>query len=213
MPPERVKSGPKNGEWIVRRDDGTIKTRVNYKDGIKDGLSYLFYNDGKTVQLQIPYKSGKRHGTSVKYFEDGSVYAETNYEDDVLHGVRTTHYRNGQLKSKITYRSGLAGSDLVEYYKSGNRKDSPQITYTHTGSNLIVSVDPMCDQTRFFFGGMNDDGFFDEFEANEELFQSDGQYLIDLKAYTPSYLKFQDLVCSCKSSQGNPVIVTTRIAL
>ncbi len=211
--PERVKSGPKTGEWISRRPDGTIKTRVSYANGLKDGVSYLYYDDGKTIQLQMPYAAGQRQGTSIKYFENGSLYAETSYDRDILHGPRITYYRNGEVKSRISYQYGLTGSDLVEYYQSGKQKELPEIIFARNGNKVNVSVAPSCSEVEFFFGGLSEDGFFDEESVDTRLSSEDGQFTIELNQYTPSYLKYQDLVCRCKSSQGNPIILSKRIVL
>jgi hypothetical protein len=212
--PERLTNGPKNGEWINRRTDGTIKTRVIYKNGIKHGVSTLFHPDGKTVQLAMPYKNGKRHGTSQKFFNNGQLYAETSYEDDMLHGSRKTYYRSGKLQSSITYSHGQPFADLKEYFKSGNEKDQPELKYVRFGNFLNITVDnELCKSPEFFLGNFPANAPFPGVDALTLLPTSGNETRIDLSVYTPSYLSVQDLVCKCTSSQGNPLILKKRLEL
>lgn len=210
----QAQRGPKEGEWISRRKDGTIKTRVNYQNGLKHGISYLYYDDGKTVQLEMPYVVGARHGVSKKYFRDGSIYAETGYSEDQLNGVRTTYYRNGKVKSKLSYRNGDPGTDLVEYLQDGEVKSKPEIGYSKVGNQLMLSVEPAkrCKDIRMYIGELNQ-GFFDDKNELEEIPAQSGQFVVDLSIYSKSYLALQDIICKCESSQGNPLIVSKRIKL
>lgn len=203
-------SEPKSGEWITKRSDGTIKTRINYKNGLKNGMSYLYYRDGKSLQLELPYLAGVRHGVSKKYFRDGTIYSETTYAEDLLDGVRKTYYSNGKLKSKLTYSEGKPGNDLVEYLLSGSQKSKPEIVLEKLGNELVVSVNPeKCREARFFMGSLPEDGFFDDTSNDlEEFFPMNGLITVDLNVYTRSYLAMQNLICSCKSTQGNPLILS-----
>jgi hypothetical protein len=210
--PERLANGPKNGEWITRRTNGTIKTRINYKNGIKDGISTLYHADGKSIQLAMPYVNGKRHGTSKKYFDNGQLYAETSYQNDELHGARITYYRSGKIKSRLTYYNGQPYADLEEYYLSGVQKEMPAIRHVRVGNQITLSIDSKdCKGVDFFIGRLQDDQIFPGFEALTLLPSDNNTVVIDLNQYTPSYLAVQDIICSCKTSQGNPLIVTKRL--
>lgn len=207
-------SAPKEGEWITRRDDGSIRTRINYLNGRKHGMSYLYYDDGKSLQLELPYVVGARHGVSKKYFKDGTLYAETSYQSGELHGERTTRYSNGKLKSRITYFEGLPANDLEEYLRDGELKPKPDLTYRVKGKTVFVNVDnKRCKNPRLFFGSLVDNKFFDENEDLDEVFPTDGVFQISLDTYSPSFLEVQDLICSCKSSQGNPLIIKSKLKL
>jgi hypothetical protein len=210
--PVSRRNGPKNGEWITRRADGSIKTRVNYKDGLKDGYSYLYYGDGKTIQLEVPYVNSKKHGVSRKYFENGRVYSETPYQEDNMHGTRKTYYRSGQLKSAIDYSVGQPSIGLLEYYQSGNLKSQPEIVYTHKGNSIVLSVDTDdCKRVSFFLGKLDQDRYLPAYADLEPIGGSYGQFMIDLSVFTPSYLAIQDVICECTTSQGNPLILKKRI--
>ena len=210
-PEQSDNNGPKNGEWITRRADNSIKTRIYYHNGIKNGPSTLYYDDGKTPQLVMEYVNGQRHGTSRKYFQNGKLYAETNYQDDKLHGVRKTFYRSGQLQSILTYEYGEPYSDLKEYYQSGNEKEIPALKYERFGNTLRISVDAeLCKSPEFFIGQMNDGEPFPGIGQLTYLPVKQNMALIDLAVFTPSYLALQDIICKGKSSQGNPMVLKVR---
>lgn len=203
----------KDGEVKQYSSDGTLKTVVNYDNGVKQGFSYLLHNDGETILLAMPYEQGKRQGTSRKYYESGKVYAETNYQDDLLHGPRKVFYSSGKLKSVVNYFKGFPGLGTEEYLTSGSIKDNPKINLLRKGDIIVLSVDN-CKDVDFFVGRLINDQYFDYLSDQiKRLPKNDGQYFLNLNTYTPSYLKYQDIICSCESSQGNPVILKKRLEL
>jgi len=212
VPTEQSSSGVKNGEIVTKRPDGTIKTIVNYKDGIKHGLSYLYYADGKSIQLKIPYVVGARHGISKKYYPDGALYAETPYDSDLLHGVRKTWYSNGNLKAQVPYFQGLTGTGTKEYFVSGKVKTQPLLFYVVNNNHLTITLDKPCENPRIYIGELIDDQFLAT--ENLDVFVPDqGEFRLNLVVYTPSYLAVQDVICTCETSQGNPLIIRKRIVL
>ena len=96
---ETPKRGLKHGEVKQYSSDKKLKTIVNYNQGIKHGISYLYHKDGETVLLEMPYVNGEREGTSKKYYENGQLYAETSYSKNVLHGPRKLYYSHWTIES------------------------------------------------------------------------------------------------------------------
>lgn len=204
----------RDGEVKQYTSDGRLKTVVNYDNGVKNGLSYLFHDDGKTILLAIPYKQGKREGTSKKYYESGKIYAETNYKNDALHGTRKVYYSSGKLKSQVDYFKGFPGIGTIEYLTNGRPKKSPSILHKQRGNHLGIHLEGNCEDIDFFIGKLIEDKYFFYLDENITRLESDkGRLSLDLNVYTPSYLKHQDIICSCESSQGNPVILKKRIQL
>jgi len=202
----------KNGEIVTKRLDGTIKTLVTYRDGIKHGTSFLFYEDGKSIQLKIPYVVGARHGISEKYYRDGKLYAKTPYEADLLHGVRKTWYSNGNLKAEVPYFKGLTGTGTIEYFVSGKVKTQPHLFYVVDNNHLTITLDKPCKNPRIYIGELLNDQFLAT--ENLDVFVPDqGEFRLNLDVYTPSYLAVQDIICTCETSQGNPLVIRERIVL
>jgi len=198
----------KNGLVKTFASDGKLKTEITYVNGTKHGKSVLYYGDGKTVQLEMTYQKGKRQGTSKKYFETGQLYAETSYEKDTIHGVRKLYNRKGQLKAEIPYGYGFPGTGLAEYLLTGKQKENPKISKHQELNRLYFSTTPQCRDQRFYVGKLIEEQFFNALDEDLELLLQDGDdFFIDLNIYTPSYLKYQDIICVCKSTQGNPMIL------
>lgn len=56
-----------NGEDLQYRNDGTLKTKAYYKNGLLDGIKYEYFNDGKTIKQITTYKEGKKSGMEKFY--------------------------------------------------------------------------------------------------------------------------------------------------
>lgn len=205
----------KNGTVDTQDRSGRIKTRVNYENGFKHGLSYLFYENGQ-VQLAMPYVYGKREGISRKYYENGEIYAETPYEDDLLTGVRYLYYRNGSKKAELPYLHNWPGTGLVEYYPSGEKRDlSDSIRWIRERQSLKLIAPKACDRDITFFITDLIKGQFLNVRDPEliRIGQADGVGFVNLNVHTPSYLRFRDVVCYCTTQQGNEWVIKTKVDL
>ncbi len=206
------KRDEKNGLIKSYASDGKLKTEIYYVKGVKHGKSLLYYKDGETVQLEMPYANGQRHGSSRKYFETGELYAETPYENDKLHGIRKIYYKNGRQKALVPYGNGNPGVGLVEFLLSGKQKANPEISYFQEQNRLYVTTSVPCRDQEFYLGKLIDDQFYDEEDRELKRLRVDGNdFYVDLDIFNPSYLQYRDIICSCKSSQGNPMILKARI--
>ncbi len=202
----------KDGEVKQYTKDKRLKTIVNYDNGIKHGTSYLYHNDGKTVLLAMPYNKGKREGTSKKYYQNGKLYAATSYENDLLHGPRKLYYSTGQLKAVINYGYGKPGIGTEEYLKNGSKKKENSIVTSKRGNTIRLSTAEDCKESKFYIGKLIEDNFFDALHPDVKLLtKDDATYVVDLNVHTPSYLKYQDVICHCESKQGNPIILKSRL--
>ncbi|MEQ9404563.1 MAG: hypothetical protein RIM99_13300 [Cyclobacteriaceae bacterium] len=206
------KTSVKNGSVRTLDNFGKLKTEVNYRNGVKHGISYLYYPDGETIQLEIPYRNGKRQGVSKKYFRTGKLYAETSYEDNKIHGIRKIYYRKGQLKAEVPYGLGFPGIGLKEYLADGDLKEMPRITYFQKSNLLYFETSQSCTDTKFYIGSLIEGRFLDELSDTIRMLpEIDNQYVADLNIFTPSFLKYQDIICSCKTTQGNLLILRESI--
>ncbi|SNT27235.1 MORN repeat variant [Ekhidna lutea] len=202
----------KHGEVRQYTKDSRLKTVVNYDQGIKHGTSYLYHDDGETVLLAMPYENGKREGVSKKYYENGQLYASTSYQNDKLHGIRTIYYSTGQIKAEINYGYGNPGTGTKEYLIDGDLKDEIKITFENEGSIIWLETSEPCEDKTFYIGKLIEDTYFDPVDLNIRLLtKENGRYFVDTNIYTPSYLKYQDIICACESSQGNPLVLKTTL--
>ena len=98
---------PFNGELVEYFDDEKtqLKERIDYKEGLKDGLSEEYNKNG---QLE-------RKGT----------YKEGEEEEE----VKYTYYENGQLKEKETYKDGKKDGQWEYYDENGKLKEKKSGMY------------------------------------------------------------------------------------
>lgn len=202
----------KHGEVKQYTKDQRLKTIVNYNQGIKHGTSYLYHDDGETVLLAMPYINGKREGISEKFYENGNLYASTSYKNDKLHGPRKLFYSNNEPKAIINYGYGHVGIGTIEYLIGGEEKEAITIVTEREGSRIWLDTSSPCKNPRFYIGSLIEDTFLDPVSKNiKSLMRENNRYYVDTEVFTPSYLKYQDIVCSCESSQGNPIVLNTRL--
>ncbi|WP_420318458.1 toxin-antitoxin system YwqK family antitoxin [Ekhidna sp.] len=202
----------KHGEIRQFTKDNKLKTVVNYNQGIKHGTSYLYHDDGETILLAMPYVNGKREGASKKYYENGKLYAATSYKNDKLDGIRKIYYSNGKLKAKINYGFGYPGIGTKEFLLDGTAKNSISIKTRNEGDIIWLETSEPCKDQKFYIGTLIQDKFLDPVDQNIKLLMySNGHFFIDTEVYTPSYLKYKDIICSCESTQGNPIIIKSRL--
>ena len=66
-----------------RRTPVTYKKQ--YKNGLLDGKSYFYYQNGKIESVE-PYKKGEINGVVVRYYENGQMKARINFTEGLRGG-------------------------------------------------------------------------------------------------------------------------------
>ena len=199
-----------DGERKQYYQDGRIRSVINYNQGVKHGPSTLFHPDGKTVLLSIPYQYGKREGISKKYYRTGEIYAETSYKDDLLHGARKVYYRAGPVKSIVNYYQGHPGIGTEEFLTSGKKKPSIEIEQRRSGTTIEYTTSEGCVDARFYIGQLIEGKFFDSLSDDvEELPRTEGYHYLNTSIANKTEAAM--VICSCKSTQGNPIVLSRPI--
>ena len=70
--------GQKNGVWISYFENGQKNSESNFKDGINNGYSMVWFPNGN-VRYFGDYLNGKRSGTWTYYNEKGKVVKSESY--------------------------------------------------------------------------------------------------------------------------------------
>lgn len=104
-------------EWVAEGESVTTGTHLRYydggqkhwetpyKDGLKHGMSQLWFEDGSLWQ-QHDYAFGKQDGVSTVWFSNGHKNVESFLVAGVKHGVETRWYESGVKKSATPYVNG-----------------------------------------------------------------------------------------------------------
>ena len=132
--------GKKNGwyyTYYTRLDSGykanTIKSKVLYVDGKREGPGYFYFPDGK-LWRQVQYRNNYIHGQVFEYAPDGRLITIITYrygnpiESIAINrydslgrrqGLWREYYSNGQLKWEATYSHGKLDGYYKEYSEYG----------------------------------------------------------------------------------------------
>jgi antitoxin component YwqK of YwqJK toxin-antitoxin module len=102
-----------------------IITKGLYKDSLKDGKWFEYYNNG-TLKSLIEYKNGIQKGTQINYNNNGEVQYRCNYAESleqgkkvaVKHGSFVSYY-NKQVSSEGAYNMGKKTGLWREYNQKG----------------------------------------------------------------------------------------------
>jgi len=131
IPPSNKKAIP-GAEYSLDENGDTIKigyykggdkllSEVTYKNGKKNGLSLVYYPNGK-VQFEIWYTDDVKDGPAVYYYKSGRKFRESPYRNGVIDGIQKKYYETGLLMAEIPYKQGKVVEGLKEYTQAGKLK-------------------------------------------------------------------------------------------
>ncbi len=110
----------KDSTWLYFSDvDGKLVLEENYKTGIKQGETIVFYpSTGKPSEL-TNYKNGHKNGRWLKYFPDGKISTSGTYVNDTLQGPFRVYDINGKLLMQGQYKNALQEGVWMTYDSLG----------------------------------------------------------------------------------------------
>ena len=131
--------------------EGATPLAVGWYDNEKRRTGHWeFYVDGGNTIMKIDYKEGMKDGVTVLYFKDGAVMDSINYKADKLDGERTQFFQNGRKLAVINYKNGVPDGSYISYFddgsidRSGNYKDG-----LRDGVWLFYNADGSVDEYKF----------------------------------------------------------------
>ena len=95
-----------DGSLILFHDDGAIKDKLIYKDGLKEGSRETFHKNGQLFEKET-YKNGKLESIFQGYYDNGKLWWEGYAIDNLRHGEIKAFNKTGTLKYKGHYRDNL----------------------------------------------------------------------------------------------------------
>lgn len=202
--------GKRDGLVITKRKDGSLYSKINYKNGIKHGVSKSFTKKGK-LHLEIEYENGLKNGDSKLFYETGNVRRKTAYVNDKKDGPRISYFTNGKISSTISYKEDMPASDLKEYLKSGAEVSSyPELKY-----KIIDQLDNLGKYTvkfyftkdnnraDFFIGKLVEGKYFHEYSV-EKIPESNYEGILVFEPYVGEFMmKKIPVVGRVKTKRGN----------
>lgn len=97
---------------------GNINIKVNYKNGLMNGLYRSWYTGTQQLYNVCKYKNGVINGIDYKFYENGQVLQCAYKINDKLFGTYKRFYENGQLERYALFEKGYEILD-IQYYVNG----------------------------------------------------------------------------------------------
>lgn len=94
-----------DGVAEMRAPDGTLSSRMVYKDGMLDGPFEKFNPDGTLAEIRT-YRKDKLNGPARRYYPNGRVAEEIGYVDGLLNGPHLRVDPNGKRIVEAVYERG-----------------------------------------------------------------------------------------------------------
>ena len=80
------RKGKKNGNWLSYHENGQLKVKKYYSDGITNGAYESYYDNGQLKEKEY-YKDGKREGAWEIYFNNGQLKFKGQFKDGIENGL------------------------------------------------------------------------------------------------------------------------------
>jgi len=101
--------------------DGKVKKKDQFKDGKRDGKSFIYDKKGTLIQ-ELEYRNGVIDGEIISYNPDGKIKIRAKYKDGELNGIVREYYPNGNIKTESTYKNNVQDGAAKSYYEDGKLK-------------------------------------------------------------------------------------------
>ena len=102
---EAGQNAPYTGFIDTYNEKNVLLARTEFKNGIQDGSSKLYYPSGK-LYSEATFQNGKQVGVQKDYYENGKVAAETTYKNSQPNGPAKIYDENGKLLQQATFKNG-----------------------------------------------------------------------------------------------------------
>ena len=108
----------KDSLWKFYNAFGTLISKENYKNGLKDGSSFILYPSGKIME-EKSYKNGLEDGKFKQFFEAGKIKSEGNYKAGFFDGKYSVYFPDGKLNIVGNYAHAVKHGAWTYFDESG----------------------------------------------------------------------------------------------
>jgi antitoxin component YwqK of YwqJK toxin-antitoxin module len=77
-----------------------------------------WYEDGQ-ISVKRDLKEGIANGLTTHYYENGKIKWTGYYINGIQHGIQKEYYESGQLRTIATIKNGVANGQFITYYQNG----------------------------------------------------------------------------------------------
>ena len=112
------------GDWKRFHENGKIKASLHHIPNTDKALAELF--DGSGIRYaKGNYKASLKDSTW-NYFNNQILVGQENYSEGLKNGKSSTYYENGIPASEDNWSNGLLNGESISFYPSGKKKTQTQ---------------------------------------------------------------------------------------
>lgn len=111
--------GREDGEATGFYEDGTLKSRSYWRNGLSEGMQSDYHKTG-ALREAAPYRNGLRVDDPAESFDDnGKLRTRMTYVDGQLEGELLTFYPDAKVASRSVMHKGKFNGSSTYYYRDG----------------------------------------------------------------------------------------------
>ncbi len=99
--------------------DGSSKTAVYYDEKSNKKLAELEFHPNGKPKIHKKFDQGILNGESWCYYDDGKPWSLNTYVNGEYHGIYKNWYPNGQLRQQGYYEKDLETGEWLKFYENG----------------------------------------------------------------------------------------------
>ena len=216
--------------------DGTIKTQITMKNGMRNGITKNFDEKGRLLSTaeyvkdvregwmmnydpenrkltaKAMYKADNQDGPVTLFYKEGMLFRESTYVKGRLDGIIKTYWPDGKLKAENTYRIGKPAIGLKEYEKDGKTLiTQPSIVISRLPSfknAFKVYLSDNYTNVEFYLDDLEDGKYFNPKTHNLRI--EDGVATLNNPRHTTNRIS---IIAKVKKESGNALILQKYIDL
>ena len=109
---------PYSGWTEERYENGTLKNRIPYWEGKKQGIAKEWHASGQ-LKSERPYHLGRKHGLHKGWYTNGLPHFVYRFEEGKGEGNHLEWFEDGQVYRNFNYVQGLEVGPQKMYYADG----------------------------------------------------------------------------------------------
>ncbi|MFK5938271.1 MAG: toxin-antitoxin system YwqK family antitoxin [Sulfurimonas sp.] len=113
------KNCKRNGITLWFKDNGDIKSKVNFIDGKENGLYTSYYANGQK-KIVVNYVDGQKDNIQKIYYDNGQLGSKINYVMGRREGVMTDWDIDGYKSAEVFYKNNYKVG-LKKYYNHAGK--------------------------------------------------------------------------------------------
>lgn len=133
------KNGVKDGMEYVYDINGKKRQETSYKNNLKNGVRRL-YSENEEMLREAHYRDNKYEGLYVEYKNDGRKITEGHYKKGEKIGIWKTYDSQGQLKIDEIWEDGK--KSIKNETRIQNWKKQRSMDTINSFSSLMTSMNP-----------------------------------------------------------------------